>query len=108
MLDWETKIFVIDLVAPEVCDLIRRRTDEFVHSQSRQRKPSWRTLYTYTKMDIPIREVQGLDRIMQLIFHQVSVVIGDVFTEPRAASFLRPRSWKEPHILKYHKVPGKP
>jgi hypothetical protein len=107
MIDRETKIFLIDLVSPEACDHIRRCADDHVHRQSRKNKPSWRTLYTYTKMDIPCQEVAGLGSLMQFLMEDVIQAIGDVFDQPRAASCLRPRSWKEPHLLKYQKVPGK-
>jgi len=34
-------------------------------------------------------------------------IVGDLYCNPKGASGLRPRSWKEPHLLKYQKVEGK-
>lgn len=55
VVDEENKVFVIDLVNSETCDLICQLADE--HCQraevSGNTSSSWRTLYTYSKMDLP-------------------------------------------------------
>jgi hypothetical protein len=97
------KIFAIDLLDAATCDRINRLTDHYVeHVKSIGREElSWRTLYTYTKMDIPCCDVPGMNILMASILSNVNIVIGDVFGCPKAAKNLRPRSWKEPHLLKY-------
>lgn len=106
MVDWESKVFVVDMLRNEVCDLIRHYTDEHVRRLETYGRQdlSWRTLYTYTKMDIPCCEVPGLTPIVEGLMSKVKSVIGHVFGRPSAASFLEPRSWKEPHLLKYQKL----
>lgn len=39
---------------------------------------------------------------------QVVAIIGEIFRDSAAAKSLKPRSWKEPHLLRYQKVAGKP
>jgi hypothetical protein len=108
VIDWESKVFVVDMVRKEICDLIIQFTDDHVRRLEAHGRLdlSWRTLYTYTKMDIPCCEVPGLTLIMDGVMSNVKAVIGHVFGRPRAASFLEPRSWKEPHLLKYQKLPN--
>jgi len=109
VVDWANKIFAIDMVPQDVCDLIRSLTDKHVaHSKALGQPSPWRTLYTYTKMDIPCCEVPGMSSIMNRIFVDVARVVGVVFDQPQAATYLRPRSWKEPHLLKYQKIKGEP
>ena len=69
---------------------------------------SWRTLYTYTKMDLPCNEVTSLPPLIQRVMTDIIKIVGVVHGQRKAASFLRPRSWKEPHLLLYQKVKGKP
>jgi hypothetical protein len=103
VLDWGLKIFVIDLVSSATCALIRSLTDDHVQRMETlgQHGRSWRTLYTYTKMDIPTCEVPGLSAIMHTIMYNVVHVIGDVCLNPSLHATLCPRSWKEPHLLLY-------
>ena len=86
-------------------------TDDYVRetAMTDPTKQTWRTLYTYTKMDLPCGEVPGLmDGIVDGIMSTVVDIVGSVYGNARAASKLRPRSWKEPHLLHYQVLPGKP
>ena len=96
------------MVQNEICDMVRYYTDRHVqYLESHGRSDmAWRTLYTYTKMDIPCCEVPGLTPIVQDVIEKVKAVIGFIFGEPRLASLLAPRSWKEPHLLKYQQLPN--
>jgi hypothetical protein len=58
-------------------------------------------------MDIPCAEVPGQGDIMQNIMRSVVNIIGRMYGKAREAPHLRPRSWKEPHLLMYQKVRGK-
>lgn len=109
MIDADLMIFVIDMVPPELCDVILGCTSRHVSYMTAIGKTEkcWRSLYTYTKMDIPCAEVPGLADIMQRIMSGVVHIVGRVFEKPKEASRLRPRSWKEPHLLMYQKVRGK-
>lgn len=109
MIDEVNKVFVIDAISPSLCNHIRALTDQHVRlCLSRGFSDmTWRTLYTYTKMDIPCCEVPGLPAVTYQIMMHVAKVIGDIFEYPRAAYSLRPRSWKEPHLLKYQKLPDR-
>jgi hypothetical protein len=59
--DEARKVFVIDLLSPEVCDQIRMMADDHTREihQSGSNAENWRTLYTYTKMDLPAVEVSA-------------------------------------------------
>ena len=109
IIDRPTAIFVVDMVPKHICNLIKRLTDEHfyrMHHLGDQSKQGWRTLYTYTKMDLPCNDVDNLKGVTSKIIADLKLVIGDLFGEPEAASHLRPRSWKEPHLLLYQSVPG--
>ena len=111
VVDEDSKIFVLDLVSPKVCDKIRSMTDSYVRSvhESGSRKETWRTLYTYTKMDLPCNEVPGLmEDVIDGVMADLIGIVGKVYAQPKEAAKLKPRSWKEPHLLHYQKVKGKP
>ena len=111
MIDDETKVFVIDAVTPEMCDRIRTMTDDYVWETAltNPTKQTWRTLYTYTKMDLPCGEVPGLmKQAVEGIMRNVVTIVGAVYGNKKAAAKLKPRSWKEPHLLHYQVLPGKP
>jgi len=110
MLDDKRKVFVIDLVSKETCELIRYLTEDHLlrMDQSKSNDKTWRTLYTYTKMDMPCNEVTSLSMITNQIMIDIINIVGDVFGNRKAARKLRPRSYKEPHLLLYQKVKGKP
>ena len=38
----------------------------------------------------------------------ISKIVGEIYGQMDDAMKLRPRSWKEPHLLLYQKIPGKP
>ena len=111
MIDDDRKVFVIDAVTPEMCDRIRTMTDDYVRETAltNPNKQTWRTLYTYTKMDLPCGEVTGLmKKAVDGIMKNVVSVVGAVYGNKKAAAKLKPRSWKEPHLLHYQVLPGKP
>lgn len=106
------KVFIIDLLPPETCSLIRQMAEDHTKHieliEGKDTKRSWRTLYTYTKMDLPCGEVPNLSsRITDHIMADVKRVVGELYGKPNEAYKLRARSWKEPHLLKYQKVDGK-
>jgi len=111
MIDEEKKVFVVDLMTPETCDFVRKLVDDHIRdvNESGSGQATWRTLYTYTKMDLPVTEVPGLpERVTSKIMDSVKKIVGEVFQEKKEAMKLRPRSWKEPHLLLYQRVPDKP
>ncbi len=55
MIDPDRKVFVIDLLSPETCDEIRMMADNHTRNAKKDAEV-WRTLYTYTKMDLPVVE----------------------------------------------------
>lgn len=99
---------MVDLVTKETCDYIIRSTAAHIRRCEKGQGETWRTLYSYTKMDLPCCEIKSVqyhtDRIMRL----VAKIIGDVFEERKAAASLHARSWKEPHLLRYQVVEGQP
>jgi len=111
MIDLERKIFIIDLLKSEDCDIIRGMTDNYVRGvhDSQSGAVTWRTLYTYTKQDLPCGEVPGLtERFTNRIMVDVIKIIGEIYCQPKEALKLRPRSWKEPHLLLYQRIENKP
>jgi hypothetical protein len=69
----------------------------------------WRTLYTYTKMDLPVCEVPDMrEKYTDRILLDVKRIVGEIFDKKKEALALRPRSWKEPHMLLYQAIDGKP
>ena len=97
MIDDGKKVFVIDLLSRETCNSIRSCVDHHVKKviQSGTNAPTWRTLYTYTKMDLPCGEVEGMSTIYtDKIIRDIAKIIGEVFGEQRKAANLRARSWK--------------
>jgi len=110
MVDEENKVFIIDLVSPETCKLLRRLADDHCAQAeaSGNVAGSWRTLYTYSKMDLPCCEVLDLMNISNNIMAKVISIVGEIFGDPSGAKKLHPRSWKEPHLLKYQAIEGFP
>ena len=97
IIDEELKIFVVDLLSPETCDLVRNMTDAHVQqvNESGNRVPTWRTLYTYTKQDLPCGEVKNLtSQVTDGIMSSIRDIVGEIFQNPSEAAKLRPRSWK--------------
>jgi hypothetical protein len=111
MIDPVRKVFIIDLLSPEECDEIRMMADKHTVDQSHNgsHAPVWRTLYTYTKMDLPVCEVTDMrEKYTDRILLDVKRIVGEVFGKKKEAMALRPRSWKEPHVLLYQALEGKP
>jgi hypothetical protein len=106
MIDDNLKVFVVDLLTPETCDLVRRMTDDHVKQvkESGNNVVTWRTLYTYTKRDLPCCEVKGLTScVTDHIMTNIIDIVGEIFGNKKEAAKLHPRSWKEPHLLLYQK-----
>lgn len=78
------------------------------HSQSLKASgrghKGFRSLYTYTKMDISCCEVDGLGTIMDDARLSINRILSFLLSDPRALT-LAPRSWKEPHLLRYQNLP---
>lgn len=111
IVDWTLKVLVFDLLSPETCALVRTMADDHVRKihENGNRVPTWRTLYTYTKQDLPCSEVENLSTLVtDSITASVKSVVGEIFGKPKEASQLRERSWKEPHLLLYQNIEGKP
>ncbi|KAL7510479.1 hypothetical protein ACHAXN_007385 [Cyclotella atomus] len=112
MIDPVRKVFIIDLLSPEQCDHIRMMADNHtrrVYEESGPSAPVWRTLYTYTKMDLPVCEIPKMrEKYTESILLNVKRIVGEIFGKKKEALALRPRSWKEPHMLLYQAVDGKP
>jgi hypothetical protein len=80
MIDPNLMIFVIDMVSPETCNVILSCTSRHVRymTATGNADKCWRSLYTYTKMDIPCAEVPGLGDIMQRVMLGVVAIIGEM------------------------------
>ena len=52
-------------------------------------------------MDLPCSDVDALTVPMDQILRDIKLVCGEIFEDPEGCQKLRPRSWKEPHLLKY-------
>ena len=60
-------------------------------------------------MDLPCSEVTDLkERVTNKIMNDVKNIVGEIFKKKKEAQRLHPRSWKEPHLLLYQRVEGKP
>lgn len=111
IVDWNLKVLVFDLLSPETCALTRTMADDHVRKvhENGNRVPTWRTLYTYTKQDLPCSEVENLSTLVtDSITASVKSIVGEIYGKPKEASRLRERSWKEPHLLLYQNIEGKP
>jgi hypothetical protein len=109
LVDNAKKIIVIDLAPRHVCDMIVQMTEDHIaRAETNQDLETWRTLYTYTKMDLPCCEVEGVPRLTNALTSMVKGILGELCGTPSAAENLEPRSWKEPHLLRYQIVEGKP
>jgi hypothetical protein len=111
IIDEQLKVFVVDLLTSETCDLIRHMADKHVKDvhESGSNAATWRTLYTYTKRDLPCSEVKGLtSRVTDHIMANIIAVVGEIHNNKKEALKLHPRSWKEPHLLLYQKFEDQP
>jgi hypothetical protein len=115
IIDWSTKVFVIDLVPAAVCDILRSTISQHCQTQKLTGQITWRTLYTYTKMDLPCCEIAKVQDISQQLIDTINGLLSLLFAAagqhddtnnsdsngPLLPIVLRPRSWKEPHFLRY-------
>lgn len=86
-------------------------TDDHVREvkDAGSKQPTWRTLYTYTKQDLPTSEVPDLQaQYTDGIMADVKKVYASLFGNAKEVSKLRARSWKEPHLLLYQNMEGQP
>ena len=102
------KIFVVDLLSEDECNWILHHTEQHVVNSVPTGTETWRKLFTHTQFDLPCCEVLPLRPMTNELLIQIRKIIGDLFKARRGASRLAPRSWKEPHLLRYQKVAGKP
>eukprot|EP00984_Skeletonema_dohrnii_P030453 scaffold21947_cov67-Skeletonema_dohrnii-CCMP3373.AAC.2 len=68
MVDPDRKVFVIDLLSPETCDEIRMMADNHTRNAKKDAEV-WRTLYTYTKMDLPVVEGKTKKKWTEVYLH---------------------------------------
>lgn len=108
VLSAELKIFVVDLLSEEECNWILHHAEQHVENSVLTGTETWRKLFTHTQFDLPCCEVLPLRPMTNQLLIQIRQIIGNLFKARRAASRLSPRSWKEPHLLRYQKIPGKP
>ena len=101
IIDSKLKIIVIDLVSEEECDLILHFTEAHVQNAEAAGRKPWSQLYEYTRFDLPCCEILALRGITTWLLNQIRIIVGRIFRAPWAASRLIPRSWKEPHLLRY-------
>ena len=99
MVDWTHKVFVIDMLPPNLCQYIRDLCNATTTPSQ------WRTLYTHTKHDCPSREIPGVRPLLSVVSHNVRRVLAEVLRTGDVHN-LYERSWREPHLLKYEKLPG--
>jgi hypothetical protein len=102
----EFKVFVIDLLPEEDCDWVLQSTEQHVADAAIMRRETWRKIYTHTCLDLPCCEVLTLRPLTNHVLMQIRQIVGKTWKARRAASCLVPRSWKEPHLLRYQKIPG--
>ncbi|KAL9186310.1 hypothetical protein ACHAXT_005548 [Thalassiosira profunda] len=109
MVDPVRKVFVVDLLSPKQCDQIRMMADDHTREMVKSgNDETWRTLYTYTKMDLPVTEVKDMVRKhTDGIMLSVKKIVGEIFGMKKEAMKLRARSWKEPHLLLYQALDGR-
>ena len=97
----EHKIFVVDLLPAETCDWILQETTNHVAHCVKECRVSYRKLYTHTLHDLPCSEVVALRPLTNQLLHDIRKLVGHLCTNPQGAATLVPRSWKEPHLLRY-------
>ena len=97
----EHKIFVVDLLPAETCDWILQETKNHVAQCVKDCRVSYRKLYTHTLHDLPCSEVVALQPLTNQLLDDIRKLVGHLCTNPQGAATLVPRSWKEPHLLRY-------
>ena len=110
IIDIVRKVFVVDLLSPETCQYILHATAE--HDKMVQLtgdwSRGWRTMFTWTKMDLPCADIPSLKGVVGNILNHIRRIVGEIYQDPEGAAKLRPRGWKEPHLLLYQKKPYAP
>jgi hypothetical protein len=115
IIDWASKVLVVDLVPAAVCQLLRSTIRQHCVTQQRDGQETWRTLYTYTKRDLPCCEIAKVNEIAQQLIDTINGLLSLLFGHHNDDHHhnnnnhdgnnnmivLRPRSWKEPHFLRY-------
>ena len=99
----EHKIFVVDMLPEKTCDWILHETTNHVAHCATECRESWRKLYTHTLHDLPCSEVVNLQPFTKQLLHDIRHLVGQLCANPQGATALVPRSWKEPHLLRYGK-----
>ena len=85
-------------------------TQELIQSVS-DNAETWRTLYPFTKMDLPVIEVKDMaKKYTDQIHNEAKKIVGEIFgiNMKKEAMELRPRNWKEPHLLLYQRLENRP
>jgi hypothetical protein len=100
----EFKVFVVDLLSEEDCDWVLQCAEQHVADAAIMGQKTWRKIYTHTRLDLPCSEVPTLRNVTNYLLMQVRQIVGKTCKARRAASSLVPRSWKEPHLLRYQKM----
>ena len=65
-------------------------------------------VYVHEHGPLPVSECLAPMRNVFDILRSVIMVVGKVYGKERECSKLHPRSWKEPHLLHYQVLEGKP
>ncbi|GMI23189.1 hypothetical protein TrCOL_g3525 [Triparma columacea] len=99
--------FVFQALTPDECDALIRIAEDHAQKAEQADKPmaikGWRKLYTYTSMDLPVQDIRssmcnGPD-LKSWLMEKICKVAGAYYgCHPNV---LKPRTWKEPHFLKY-------
>lgn len=97
----EYKIYVVDLLPEETCDWILDETRDYAADCRKENRTSWRKLYTHTSQDLPCCEVFKLRPLTDQLILNIREIVGQICKNPKGASALVTRSWKEPHLLSY-------
>jgi hypothetical protein len=107
IIDEAHKTFIATVLTPGECRELIALSEKHgrEYADSNGTKCPWRKLYTYTKADLPCSEVPEIRRITQKLTQRVFAIISEYYG--CKAKDLRPRSWKEPHILRYSLEEGK-
>jgi hypothetical protein len=102
VVDEAAGVFVFNLLSASECDDIVAGAENHISTVGNDSNKNWRKIYTYTKMDLPMDDLEEVDLFKgmkdKLMTNICSVVGGYYGCDQKS---LRPRTWKEPHLLKY-------
>jgi hypothetical protein len=102
VVDEASGVFVFDLLTSTECDDIVAGAEKHISTVGNDSSKNWRKLYTYTKMDLPMDDLDAVDAfkgVKEKLMTSICTVIGGYYGCNH--KLLRPRTWKEPHLLKY-------